>query len=68
MAQLFDLNVDNYTLDELMNFFGVTAHSDAAIVDRKCAALKKKISQDPKLGGVAKGKMRLFEHCGSSFV
>ena len=60
MAQLFDLNVDNYTLDELMNFFGVTAHSDAAIVDRKCAALKKKISQDPKLGGVAKGKMHDF--------
>ena len=60
MAQLFDLNVDNYTLDELMNFFGVTAHSDAAIMDRKCAALKKKISQDPKLGGVAKGKMHDF--------
>lgn len=60
MAQLFDLNVDNYTLDELLNFFGVTAHSDAAIVDRKCAALKKKISQDPKLGGVAKGKMHDF--------
>jgi len=60
MAQLFDLNVDNYTLDELMNFFGVTAHSDAAIMDRKCEALKKKISQDPKLGGVAKGKMHDF--------
>jgi hypothetical protein len=60
MAQLFDLNVDNYTLDELMNFFGVTAHSDAAIMDRKCDALKKKISQDPKLGGVAKGKMHDF--------
>ena len=60
MAQLFDLNVDNYTLGELMNFFGVTAHSDAAIMDRKCAALKKKISQDPKLGGVAKGKMHDF--------
>lgn len=60
MAQLFDLNVDNYTVNELMNFFGVTAHSDAAIMDRKCAALKKKISQDPKLGGVAKGKMHDF--------
>jgi len=60
MAQLFDLNVDNYTLDELLNFFGVTAHSDAAIMDRKCAALKQKISQDPKLGGVAKGKMHDF--------
>jgi hypothetical protein len=60
MAQLFDLNVDNYTVNELMNFFGVTEQSDAAIVDRKCAALKKKISQDPKLGGVAKGKMHDF--------
>jgi hypothetical protein len=60
MAQLFDLNVDNYTLDELLNFFGVTAHSDAAIMDRKCAALKNKISQDPKLGGVAKGKIHDF--------
>jgi len=60
MSQLFDLNVDNYTVNELMNFFGVTAHSDAAIMDRKCAALKKKISQDPKLGGVAKGKMHDF--------
>ena len=60
MAQLFDLNVDNYTLDELMNFFGVTAHSDAAIVDRKCAALKKKISQDPKLGALPRVKCTTF--------
>ena len=60
MSQLFDLNVQNYSLGELLDFFGLTKNDDAAEVDRKCRGLKQKISKDPKLGDVAKGKMHDF--------
>jgi hypothetical protein len=60
MSQLFDLNVQNYSLRELLDFFGMTQNNDAAEVDRKCANLKHKISKDPKLGPVTKGKIHDF--------
>lgn len=60
MSQLFDLNVQNYSLGELLDFFGLTKNDDAAEVDRKCRGLKQKISKDPKLGDVTKGKMHDF--------
>jgi hypothetical protein len=60
MSQLFDLNVDNYSLKELLNFFGVNGNDDAASVDRSCSDLKKKIQADPKLGPVTKGKIHDF--------
>jgi len=59
-SQPFDLNVHNYSLSELLDFFGLTKNDDAAEVDRKCTALKRKISHDPKLGPVTKGKMHDF--------
>ena len=60
MSQLFDLNVDNYSLHELLDFFGLTQNDDAASVDRTCRALKLKIQGDPKLGPVTKGKINDF--------
>jgi hypothetical protein len=57
---LFDLNVQNYSVRELLDFFGLTKNDDAAEVDRKCRGLKQKISKDPKLGDVTKGKMHDF--------
>ena len=60
MSQLFDLNVQNYSLGELLDFFGLTKNDDAAEVDYKCRALKQKINKDPKLGDVTKGKIHDF--------
>ena len=60
MSQLFDLNVNNYSLRELLDFFGLSQNNDAAEVDRKCANLKHKINKDPKLGPVTKGKIHDF--------
>jgi len=60
MSQLFDLNVSNYSLRELLNFFGVDKNDDGASVDRSCNDLKKKIQADPKLGPVTKGKIHDF--------
>jgi hypothetical protein len=60
MSQLFDLNVHNYSLQELLNFFGLATNDDAASVDRTCHALKQKINGDPKLGPVTKGKINDF--------
>jgi hypothetical protein len=60
MSQLFDLNVHNYSLSELLDFFGLDQNEDAAEVERKCANLKQKINKDPKLGPVTKGKMHDF--------
>ena len=60
MSQLFDLNVHNYSLQELLNFFGLATNDDAASVDRTCHALKQKINGDPKLGPVTKGKIHDF--------
>jgi hypothetical protein len=60
MSQLFDLNVQNYSVGELLDFFGLTKNDDAAEVDRMCRGLKQKISKDPKLGDVTKGKMHDF--------
>jgi hypothetical protein len=60
MSQLFDLNVHNYSLQELLNFFGLATNDDAASVDRTCNALKQKINGDPKLGPVTKGKIHDF--------
>ena len=33
MSQLFDLNVQNYSVGELLDFFGLTKNDDAAEVD-----------------------------------
>lgn len=60
MSQLFDLNVQNYSLGELLDFFGLSKNDDAAEVDRKCKGLKQKINKDPKLGDVTKGKIHDF--------
>ena len=60
MSQLFDLNVQNYSLNELLDFFGVATNDDAAAMTRKCGALKQKINKDPKLGPVTKGKIHDF--------
>jgi len=60
MSQLFDLNVHNYSLQELLDFFGLATNDDAASVDRKCHTLKQKIKGDPKLGPVTKGKIHDF--------
>lgn len=60
MSQLFDLNVQNYSLGELLDFFGLTKNDDAAEVDHKCRGLKQKINNDPKLGDVTKGKIHDF--------
>jgi len=60
MSQLFDLNVNNYSLRELLDFFGLSQNNDASEVDRKCANLKHKINKDPKLGPVTKGKIHDF--------
>ena len=60
MSQLFDLNVHNYSLSELLDFFGLTTNADAETVTRKCSVLKQKIAKDPKLGPVTKGKMHDF--------
>ena len=60
MSQLFDLNVHNYSLQELLNFFGLRANDDGASVDRTCRELKQKIQGDPKLGPVTKGKIHDF--------
>jgi len=60
MSQLFDLNVHNYSLQELLNFFGLTTNEDAESVNHTCAALKQKIQGDPKLGPVTKGKIHDF--------
>ena len=60
MSQLFDLNVQNYSLNELLDFFGLATNDDAAAITRKCSALKQKINKDPKLGPVTKGKMHGF--------
>ena len=59
-SQLFDLNVHNYSLSELLDFFGLTTNDNAATMDRKCDALKQKINSDPKLGPVTKGKIHDF--------
>ena len=59
-SQLFDLNVQNYSLNELLDFFGLTTNDNTATVDRKCNALKQKINNDPKLGPVTKGKIHDF--------
>lgn len=60
MSQLFDLNVQNYSLSELLDFFGLNKNDDAGEVDRRCKILKQKINKDPKLGEVTKGKMHDF--------
>ncbi len=60
MSQLFDLNVNNYSLTELLNFFGVDKNDDEAQVERSCNELKKKIQSDPKLGPMTKGKINEF--------
>lgn len=60
MSQLFDLNVSNYSLKELLNFFGVDKNDDATSVDRSCNDLKKKIQADPKLGPITKSKIHDF--------
>ena len=60
MSQLFDLNVHNYSLQELLNFFGLRANDDGESVDRTCRELKQKIQGDPKLGPVTKGKIHDF--------
>jgi len=60
MSQLFDLNVDNYSMRELLDFFGLTTNDDATSVDRTCRTLKQKIQKDPKLGPVSKGKIHEF--------
>ena len=60
MSQLFDLNVHNYSLQELLDFFGLTTNNNATSVDRTCDALKQKIKEDPKLGPVTKGKIHDF--------
>jgi len=60
MSQLFDLNVQNYSLNELLDFFGLATNDDAAAVAHKCSALKQKINKDPKLGPVTKGKIHDF--------
>lgn len=60
MSQLFDLNVGNYSLKELLNFFGLDKNDDAISVDRSCNDLKKKIQADPKLGPITKGKIHDF--------
>jgi hypothetical protein len=59
MSQLFDLNVHNYSLSELLDFFGVATNDDATVA-RKCGALKHKITKDPKLGPITKGKIHDF--------
>jgi len=59
MSQLFDLNVHNYSLSELLDFFGVGTNDDATVA-RKCGALKHKITKDPKLGPITKGKIHDF--------
>ena len=60
MSQMFDLNVHNYSLQELLDFFGLTKHDDAASVNNRCRTLKQKIQMDPKLGPVTKGKINDF--------
>jgi hypothetical protein len=60
MSQMFDLNVNNYSLRELLDFFGLTTNDDAASVDHTCHTLKQKIKGDPKLGPVTKGKINDF--------
>ena len=60
MSQLFDLNVQNYSLRELLDFFGLATNDDADAVTRKCGALKQKIARDPTLGPVTKGKIHDF--------
>lgn len=60
MSELFDLNVNNYSLKELLNFFGVNKNDDEAHVERSCNELKKKIQSDPKLGPITKGKIHEF--------
>ena len=60
MSQLFDLNVDNYSMRELLDFFGLTTNDDATSVDHTCRTLKQKIQKDPKLGPVSKGKIHEF--------
>ena len=59
-SQLFDLNVHNYSLSELLDFFGLTTNDNAASVNRKCDMLKQKINNDPKLGPITKGKIHDF--------
>jgi len=59
-SQLFDLNVQNYSLSELLDFFGLATNADPEAVTRKCGALKQKINKDPKLGPVTKGKIHDF--------
>ena len=66
MSQLFDLNVQNYSLRELLDFFGLTTNDDAETVTRKCSVLKQKIAKDPKLGPVTKGKMHDFLNSATS--
>ncbi len=34
MSQLFDLNIDNYSLKELLNFFGLDKNNDESLVER----------------------------------
>ena len=60
MSQLFDLNVQNYSLCELLDFFEVSSNDDGALVERKCVGLKQKIQGDPKLGPVTKRKIHDF--------
>lgn len=59
-SQLFDLNVQSYSLSELLDFFGLTTNDGAATVDRKCVALKHKINNDTKLGPITKRKIHEF--------
>jgi hypothetical protein len=59
-SQIFDLNVHNYSVNELLDFFGLATNESAATVDRKCADLKQKINNDPKLGPVTKRKIHAF--------
>jgi hypothetical protein len=60
MSQLFDLNVNSYSLRELLDFFELTSNDDGALVERKCIGLKQKIKGDSKLGPVSKQKIHDF--------
>jgi hypothetical protein len=60
MSQLFDLDVQNYSLRELLDFFELTSNDDGAMVDRNCRGLKQKIQGDPKLGPMTKTKIHAF--------
>ena len=60
MSQLFDLDVQNYSLRELLDFFELPSNGDGAMMDRNCRGLKQKIQGDPKLGPMTKTKIHAF--------